>query len=219
MKYKLENIDLGDLEDVVIKLEDSFDIQLIGIDLLKINNFGELTDIIKSKIEFKNEESCTSQQAFYKLRSIIEEEFGMKDLNPKSELSEIFPKKKRLFKIKQIEEKLDFKLKITQPKSVLANIFAYIFILSLLLFIVDYKIAFISLMTSIIAIRVLYKFGKELKINTFRELAEKIKRENYSKVRRNKNSINKNEIEKIIIDTFSIELDLDKTELTRDALL
>ena len=219
MKYRLENIDLGDLEDVVMKLEDSFGIQLTGIDLLKITNFGELTDIIKNQIEFENEESCTSQQAFYKLRKIIEKEFGIENLNPKSELSEIFPQRKRLLRIKQIEEKLDFKLKITQPKSILLKIFTYIFILSLLLFIMNYKIAFIVLISSIIGIWTLHKFGKELNINTFGELAEKVKRENYSKVRRNKNSINKNEIEKIIIDTFSIELDLEKTELTRNALI
>lgn len=219
MKYRLENIDLGDLEDVVIKIEDSFGIQLTGIDLLKITNFGELTDIIKNQIEFENEVSCTSQQAFYKLRKIIEKEFGIENLNPKSELSEIFPKKERLLRIKQIEEKLGFKIKITQPKSILLKIFTYIFILSLLLFIINYKIAFILLIASIIGIWTLHKFGKELNTNTFGELAEKVKRENYSKVRKNKNSINKNEIEKIIIDTFSIELDLEKTELTRNALI
>jgi|OM-RGC.v1.013829356 acyl carrier protein len=219
VKYRLENIDLGDLEDVVIKLEDSFGIQLTGIDLLKINNFGELTDIIKEQIEFKNEESCTSQQAFYKLKKIIEKEFGIENLNPKSELSEIFPKRERLLRIKQIEKKLDFKLKITQPKSILLKIFGYLFITSLLLFIFNYKIAFMVFIASIIGIWTLHKFGKELSINTFGELAEKMKRENYSKVRRNKNSINKNEIEKIIIDTFSIELDIEKSELGRNALI
>ncbi|WP_136482342.1 hypothetical protein [Cognatitamlana onchidii] len=219
MKYKLENIDLGDLEDVVMKLEDSFEVQLTGIDILKINNFGELTDIIKEKIVFESEENCTSQQAFYKLRSVIEKEFGIENLNPKSKLSEIFPKKERLLKIKLIEEKLDFKLKITQPKSIFLKFFTYLLLVSLLFFIINYKIASILFITSIIGIWTLYKFGKELNINTFGELAEKMKRENYSKVRRNKNSINKKEIEKIIIDTFSIELDLDKTKLTRNALL
>ena len=219
MKYKLENIDLGDLEDVVMKLEDSFEVQLTGIEILKINSFGELTDVIKEKIVFESEESCTSQQAFYKLRNVIEKEFGIENLNLKSKLSEIFPKKERLLKIKQIEEKLDFKLKITQPKSIFLKIFAYLLLSSLLFFIINYKIASILFMASIIGIWTLHKFGKELNTNTIGELAEKMKRENYSKVRRNKNTINKNEIEKIIIDTFSIELDLKKTELTRNALL
>ena len=219
MKYKLENIDLGDLEDVVMKLEDSFEVQLTGIEILKINSFGELTDVIKEKIVFESEESCTSQQAFYKLRNVIEKEFGIENLNLKSKLSEIFPKKERLLKIKQIEGKLDFKLKITQPKSIFLKIFAYLLLSSLLFFIINYKIASILFMASIIGIWTLHKFGKELNTNTIGELAEKMKRENYSKVRRNKNTINKNEIEKIIIDTFSIELDLKKTELTRNALL
>jgi acyl carrier protein len=219
VKYKLENIDLGDLEDVVMKLEDSFEVQLTGIEILKINSFGELTDVIKEKIVFESEESCTSQQAFYKLRNVIEKEFGIENLNLKSKLSEIFPKKERLLKIKQIEEKLDFKLKITQPKSIFLKIFAYLLLSSLLFFIINYKIASILFMASIIGIWTLHKFGKELNTNTIGELAEKMKRENYSKVRRNKNTINKNEIEKIIIDTFSIELDLKKTELTRNALL
>ena len=179
MKYKLENIDLGDLEDVVTKLEDSFEVQLTGIEILKINSFGELTDVIKEKIVFESEESCTSQQAFYKLRNVIEKEFGIENLNLKSKLSEIFPKKERLLKIKQIEEKLDFKLKITQPKSIFLKIFAYLLLSSLLFFIINYKIASILFMASIIGIWTLHKFGKELNTNTIGELAEKMKRENY----------------------------------------
>ncbi len=42
-------------------------------------------------------------------------------------------------------------------------------------------------------------------------------RENYLKSRRNPNTFNKNEIEKVLTDWFSNDLDLDKSKLTRDA--
>ena len=42
-------------------------------------------------------------------------------------------------------------------------------------------------------------------------------RENYLKSRRNSKTFNKNEIEKVLTDWFSNDLDLDKSKLTRDA--
>jgi hypothetical protein len=49
------------------------------------------------------------------------------------------------------------------------------------------------------------------------EIAEKMTRENHLQSRRNPKTFNKKEVEKVLQDLFSVEFDLEKAELTRDA--
>lgn len=60
------------------------------------------------------------------------------------------------------------------------------------------------------------KLGKDLDLQTVRELTEKISKENYIDIRRTKGTVNRNEMLSTIIDTFSQDLDIDKDNLTRD---
>jgi hypothetical protein len=50
-----------------------------------------------------------------------------------------------------------------------------------------------------------------------RELTEKLSRENYIDIRRNRETVNRHEIVRIIIDTFSTDLAIDRTYLTKEA--
>lgn len=61
------------------------------------------------------------------------------------------------------------------------------------------------------------KGGNELDLQTVGQVAEKMTRENYLKSRRNPKTFNKNEIEKLLTEWFSNDLDLDKSKLTREA--
>ena len=61
------------------------------------------------------------------------------------------------------------------------------------------------------------KIGNELDLQTVGQVAEKMTRENYLKSRRNSKTFNKNEIEKVLIESFSNDLYLDKSKLTREA--
>jgi hypothetical protein len=61
------------------------------------------------------------------------------------------------------------------------------------------------------------KIGNELDLQTVGQVAEKMTRENYLKSRRNPKTFNKKEIEKVLTAWFSNDLDLDKSELTREA--
>ncbi len=217
--YKLENIDIEDIELVLQKVEDTFDFRFVNKELIKIKNLGQLSDAIKDKIKLEHKESCTTQQAFYKLKKILISQSGLDEINPKTELSKIFPKKNRLKLIRKVEEKLSFKLNITQPKRVYVNILLILFVISILSFFYDYKIALFGIIVSILGIWSTHKFGKELNLKNVGDLAEKMKRENYLKSRRDPKSVNINEVEQVIIDLFSIELNLRKSELTRKALI
>lgn len=71
-----------------------------------VKNFDEFCDLIISKIDFQNVESCTTQQAFYKLRnSLIEEKISYKEkIKPETKLNELFPRKTELNLLKKSKE-------------------------------------------------------------------------------------------------------------------
>lgn len=60
-------------------------------------------------------------------------------------------------------------------------------------------------------------FATELEVRTVRQLAEKLSREDYLKVRRNSATANSNEIVQKVKEIFSKDLDLEESILTRQA--
>ena len=113
---------------------------------------------------------------------------------------------------------MNFKLNITEPKRIYTNLLLLVLGISFLSFFYDYRIAIIGICIAFCGLWTTNNFGKELNLVNVGDLAKKMKRENYLKSRRNPKTVNINEIEEIIIDLFSIELILDKSELTRKAL-
>jgi acyl carrier protein len=44
--YEIKNIDAEDIEDLLVKVETSFDIKFVGDELVQITTFGQLCDHI-----------------------------------------------------------------------------------------------------------------------------------------------------------------------------
>lgn len=98
-------------------MEESFRIKFVDNELKDITTIGQLCDQIISKIEFKNTNDCTSQQAFYKLKNAISEVINLdkKSITPSTSLDNILPRKHRLVSLKKIENHIGFKLNILRP--------------------------------------------------------------------------------------------------------
>ena len=92
-----------------------------------------------------------------------------------------------------------------------------IFLASLIGLYFNWQIGLLGLVFSIAGLWFANKIGKELDLQTVGQVAEKMTRENYLKSRRNPKTFNKKEIEKVLTDWFSNDLDLDKSKLTREA--
>ena len=60
---ELKNIDPEDVEDLLVKVENSFNIKFADGELSHIQSFGEICDHIKGKIQFTRKQDCTTQQA------------------------------------------------------------------------------------------------------------------------------------------------------------
>jgi Flp pilus assembly protein TadB len=216
---KLDNYEDEEIFDVVIKLEKSFGLKFEKDAFYKVQTFGDLCDVYTNNLQGDNSEDCTTQQAFYKVRNAIAttHRINTKEINLATKLQEIFPRDNRRKKIRQLQEELDIKLNMLGIKSWLGwTIFVGI-VISLILFFFKWQFAVTGLLFFIALGWTAYKFfAKELKIATVRELTQILARENYAAVRRMKGTVNKQEILKVIIDTFSDNLDIDKAYLTRN---
>ena len=70
---KLKDFEIEELEFMIPQIEKMYNFEFEKDETYTVNNFEELCELIIEKINLKNVDSCTSQQAFYKLRnSLIE---------------------------------------------------------------------------------------------------------------------------------------------------
>lgn len=214
-----ENIDSEDMQELLFKVEKSFDIKFGDTELLDISTFGELCDHITTKIELDNSGDCTSQQAFYKLRNSIQATLQVqnKTITPDTLLFDLLPRRGRLSATKKTEKHLGFKLSILRPPHFVTGILAIILVASFFGIFFNWELGLIGLLFAFGGLWFANKIGKELKLETVGQVAEQMTHENYIKSRRNQKTFNNAEIEKILTDWFSKELGLDKSKLTRQA--
>lgn len=218
---ELKNIDPEDIEDLLVKVEDSFDIKFVDNELAHVQTFGEMCDHIKGKIQLENTDDCTSQQAFYKLRTSIATtlQLDKDELTLDTLLTDLLPRQTRRTKTKKIEHELGFKLSLLRPPHFVTGFLALLLLVSFIGVFFNWQVGLMGLGLSIGGLWLGGKTANELDIKTVGQLAEKMTRENYLKSRRNPKTYNDNEIEKVLTDWFSNDLGIDRTKLTREARL
>ena len=213
--YELKDV-VEDVEDLLAKVETSFDISFVDNELINITTFGQLCDHITNKIQLENTTGCTSQQAFYKLRNAISSTFHIDSriITADTALADILPRSDRRLKVEEIEKHLGFKLNLLSPPGWVTFMFVIIFIASIVGMFINWKIGFSGLCFSIIGNMVTNRNGNELNSQTVGQVVKKMTHENYLKSRRNPKTFNREEIEKVLIDWFSDVLCIDKSKLT-----
>lgn len=215
---QLKNIAPEDIEDLLVKVQDSFDIKFTDNELASVYTFGEMCDYIKGKIQLDHTDDCTTQQAFYKLRTSITTSLQLDrdGLTTDTLLAEILPRRTRRMRTKKIEDELGFKLSLLRPPHFLTGILVLLLLASFISVFFIWQFGLAGLGISIGGLWLAGKTANELDLKTVGQLAEKMTRENYLKSRRNPKSYNDNEVEKVLTDWFSNDLGIDKTKLTRD---
>lgn len=215
----LADFEFEDVFDVVIKLQKSFGLKFKRDAFYNIKTFGELCDVFENNMTYQHTDDCTKQQAFYQVRNAISmtQKITEDQIKPDSKLKDLFPHKNRRKKAKEFKKYLDTDIKILTYPDWLASAFIIGFLLSLVAFFFDWRIALTGILFFISASKIADHFSNVLNLQTVRDLTEKLSRENYIEIRRTMGTINRKEILQIIIDTFSTDLDIEKTNLTRDA--
>lgn len=219
VKYELSDIELQDIDDLLLKVEESFSIKFVDNELKDITTFGQLCDQIISKIELDNTNDCTSQQAFYKLKDAISKELKIdkKSITPNTSLVITLPRKHRRKRLKKIENHIGFKLNILRPPHWVSGFLAITFLLSFILIFIKWKFGLLGILFSIVGFWIANKTGTVLDQKTVGEVAEKMTRENYLKSRTNPSTFNKAEIENLLTEWFCKEFELDKNDLKRES--
>ncbi|WP_183568031.1 hypothetical protein [Mucilaginibacter sp. SP1R1] len=215
----LNTVDPEDIGDVLVKIEKSFNICLDDTSFKDVKTFGKLCDIVVEKVKQTNSDSCTTQQAFYKIRNAVNSTISPpKDLiKPQTKLADIFPRDTRLQVIAEIEKEMGFKINLLQPKQGIVGAFLFVLLASLAGFFFQPVMAFIGLVVAAAGLMLAGKFGKELKVKTLGDLAEKVAKEHHIKCRRDAATINRAEIAQKIKELFTADLYLEPSVLTRDA--
>jgi hypothetical protein len=216
---ELKNIDPEDVGDVLLKVEKSFGFKFGDTELKDVKTFGELCDIITNKVQGDNANDCTTQQAFYKLKAAISAttQFYKADITTDTDLKQLFPRTARLRQVSYLDKELGFKTNILRPRHWLPLSLAMVFLASLISLYFSWQAGLLGITFSILAMIIAFKVGKEVDLNTVGELAEKIAREHYGKVRRIALTVNRNEIAQKVKELFIADLDLEEEVLTREA--
>jgi hypothetical protein len=114
----LSNIDPEDVGDVLLKIERSFNIRFTDEDLKGVKTFGALCDLVVDKVKQVQSDSCTTQQAFYKLRNAINAKKPIEkcDLKPQTKLCELFPRDNRIEVVADLEAEMGLHMNLLRPK-------------------------------------------------------------------------------------------------------
>jgi hypothetical protein len=192
----LSNIDPDDISDVLLKIERSFNIRFTETDLNKTKTFSALCDLVVEKVKVVQSDSCTTQQAFYKLRNAINAKKPIEkcELKPQTKLCELFPRDNRIEVVADLENEMGLHVNLLQPKQWIVYAFAGLLLVAIALSFYNNIAGFILAGIAITGLILAGKFGKELKVKTLGDLAEKIAREHHLSCRRNASSVNRAEV-------------------------
>lgn len=200
MQFDFRNIDIEDFADIIVSVEQSFLIKLNEDDLFPNMSFSDFCSVVIQKIDADESSDCTGQQAFYKLRETILKISTLKkeSISPETKLLQVFPKKSRRIKIKELENELGFKLHLLSIPNWLKTIFFCILLISIALFFVNWKIALVSFISSTAIWNISEYFGTTLTAGSIKDVVKNIVSFHYRKSRRNPFTFNRHEIENAI---------------------
>lgn len=218
--YDLSNVDPDDISEILRWVEKSFDIRFGCRELENVENFGALCDIIENKVNGIHADNCSSQQAYYRIREAISlvQSIDKASITLDSKLEHLFPRYDRNKKIRALQRQLGISFDILGMQAWFTWLILGGGIGSLLLFFFQWQIAIIGFLLITMAGWLAGKFfSKELKLDTVRQLTEKLSREHYVALRRNPASINRNEIAGKVKELFKADLSFEDYQLTKDA--
>lgn len=218
---KLKVLDVEDIEALFETIAHSFQIQFTQEDLIALQTFGDLCDLIDNKILLRDVDDCTTQQAFNKLRTAMVDQLGVPEgvIHSDSLLSELLPKSSRNSDLNLIQKALGLKLDILWPGKIISNALISILAASFICLYYDTAVGVVGIISYIIGMEVAYIHPKAFRLNTVGELVEQMVMTNYIQCRRDPNTYNSNEIYATLVNLFHKGLGVDRSELTRNAKL
>ncbi len=214
---KLDSADYEDIEDWLSIIEDKFHIKFADDAFSEVQTFGELLDFIINKIPHTHVDTCTTQQAFYKLKSAISRPTAL-NISPSTPLLLVFPKKGRRENVTRVEQFLGFKIQLLKPHPMISNSLWISLLVCTIAIFQNLQTFGLPFLVTIVGLFIAYRFGTVLTYDTVGDLVHAIVRDNYLKVRRKPDTMNRNELENILLEIIKDSSSV-RAKLTRDTPL
>lgn len=222
MSYQFKNIDPLDIEETIQAIFISFNIELEKDELNENATLGELYALVEKKLATRKiDDTCTTQQAFYKLRHSIAQTIGIneKEITPSTSLERLFPREKRRQQIAKIEKDAGISKKFLKMKTWVAVALGVGILASVILFFFFWKEALMTLGVLVAAFVVLSKFRNELRYKSLGEVVAELAMFDYTAFRRDPDTFNLTEIRKSINEIFIRKVDVKPEWLKPDLKL
>ncbi len=210
-----------DFEDIVISIEKSLNIHFEQNDFEKVRTYADFETVVFSKLNGSETNDCSSQQAFYKLRKLLVENFNVEfeKIKPQTSLEKIFPSKKRIEKIRLLQKLLNTKVHLLKPDFYLGFLAEISIIASIYFFFSSFFLGIALLIIGLLFREFSVKYGKDFKVNTVGELSDFMLNNDYQSARTNPETYNPREIKQIIKNIFSDTLGIDQSEINYKTVL
>lgn len=217
----LSSYDSLDVDEVVNTIEKTLHLKFDERDFEEVKTYGEFENLVLNKIEGTETYDCTSQQAFYKLRKILVEDFNIpfRDITPKTQLDNIFPSKDRIKKVTFLKDKLKTEINFLKPDFTLSFISVILIILSFYYFFNQFLFGLLLFGIGIFCSKIAQDYGKEFYVTNIGELSEFMVKKDYKNSRRDSETYNPKEVKDIIKEIFSDMLDIEKSKLQYNTIL
>lgn len=205
MSYQYNKIDPVKIEDCIQAVLISFNIELEKDELNENSTLGELYKLVEEKLATRKiDDSCTTQQAFYKLRHSIAQTLGIseKEITPSTSLERLFPRYNRRQQIAMIEKDAGISKKFLKMKNWVAVALGIGILASVILVFFFWKEALMTLGVLVAAFVVLSKFRNELRYKSLGEVVADLALFDYTAFRRDPDIFNLTEIRKSINEIF-----------------
>jgi len=97
--------DPEDVEDLLLTLEQAFDVRFVQSDADKVRAVGDLFEVLQAKIGTTSQrrQRCLSAVSFYRLKQAVADATGIK-VSPRTAISDVFPAKTLASRIKALSE-------------------------------------------------------------------------------------------------------------------
>lgn len=214
-------VDPEDWDDVLRKVEVSYEIKFHDNELAHVRTMGELLSVIDGKVIGSDRDDCTTQQAFYRIRQVLAVQLDIDpmQISPNDQLETVIPGNGRRTTIRSAERMIGASFNVYRLKPSISAVLWALFAGSVLAFFWNTRIACWGLLLSCACTWVAWRTTLELKNMTVGQLADGLSLRAYSRMRRDRGTINRKEVRTKLRTFFQEELGLEERLVQDEVLL
>ena len=215
LKYRQPEV----LDGLFCGIGESLHITFEEQELGQVNTFGELCDLVYSKLPLEKVALCTTQQAFYRVRSEIAHFRGldMETIKPGSRLEHLFPCGGRRGMVRRFNRGSGLSLLYLRPAKWIVALLLMVLSAATVLLFFNWVLAGVGFLIGLAGFGIAAVSGGEFGYETVWDAAAAMAQQQYYVWRNNPHTVNHMEVEGVIRKAFCEQFSFEPSMLTREA--